>query len=794
MNDICIIYTDKEPLMPIMRVVKAVNHPLIPTIPYIPYSKGLKPNFKVIILVGTDVIKNYLKKPTGRFSAVKIDQTWYLTLPSISALHIESVAIAAAHQIIRAIRIIQEPDYCHPKVQYHTVQNTNELRFLVQEASKSVALSFDFETNNELQVHSPTFRATCLGITYTPNFTWIITEEQLYDPEYIKILNDIFTLKNTVKIAHNLSFDYKILKKLGIKVDGQYACTKIMSFLVDENYSNGLKEFVDRYLPEFSGYDYHIDFNTENKNDLYSYLAIDCHTTLIAYFIFLKEIVADDKLYVTFRNIYMSGLFVLADMEYSGADVDTDYLDEKIEYITKVIEEEDKAFQDLPEVQSFIIKRNKKLVSKAIQELEGKIATRSLKFTSPTDKFINDWRQQIQNFKTGASYIIDSCNIGSPKELAELLYSEDGMGLPRPLVESRDSKGKKVMVESNSTDKEALNDIDHPIANKIRVIRSYEQMLGTFYKSIREKVIDGKIYASFNQTGAKTCRLSSNSPNLQNLPTRVHLDDDRLKEVVKGVKKAFIAPSKDHVVMQADLSQAELRMIAHFSKDENMIEAYKKGIDLHAITGSKIAKMELEDFLMSHDFKKFRQSAKSANFGLVYDISPDGYIAYVKSQTGEKITPATEKIHRASVFGAYPKLLDWHNESERLVRHQGYVTTIFGTKRRLPEIYSNNRAKISEAIRFAINNPIQGSIGLYAIWVMVWLKHRLPSYGWGYITTVHDSIVIWCHKDLVDTCKEVISEMAETIPWERYFDIEKLVVPLPMDIEIGPSYGELSEI
>ena len=287
---------------------------------------------------------------------------------------------------------------------------------------------------------------------------------------------------------------------------------------------------------------------------------------------------------------------------------------------------------------------------------------------------------------------------------------------------------------------------------------------------------------------------SSSSPNLQNLPTRVTIDDPEVKAVIKGVKKAFYAP-EGYVVMQADLSQAELRIIAHLSKDENMINAYREGKDLHAITASRIAKMQddFEAFLKHPDFKEFRNKGKSATFGLVYDISLDGYIAYIKAQTGNVITKADAQLHADSVFGAYPNIKKWHQQYKDLVTKDGYVRNLFGIKRRLPEIWSTDQQKVSSAVRLAINNPVQGTIGLWAQWLMIWLKFRLPKEViiW---STVHDSIVLYVLTDLVEEVSEVIKELETEIPTQLYFDMDTLAVPLKMDIEVGDSYGNLSEI
>ena len=1244
MGRLAIIINKDDNYNAVNRILNAINHPEIAKIERIfegTAKKELTTGYSHVLLVGTEMIKKYLGAGVaGRNAVIQLDNVWYFTMPNPAALYTQSVAVRAANQVIRAIQSLDNPNFYLPKIPKYEINTYAELEQLVNECLNSEFMSFDFETNNMLQTRHPDFAATCLGICFTPGFSWIIPQWMLYDKSCLVQLKRIFCDQKLTKIAHNLSFDYKVLKRLGITPKGRYSCTKILSWLIDENTPNGLKEAVDWYLPDFSGYDYHVDFSKDVDQDLYEYLAIDAHVTLCLYCIFIKELSKDQALYVAFRNIYMPSLFVLAEMEWGGCFVDKDYLDIESARIENLITQRVNEIQEMPEVQGWVISKNKELVAEAIQELTDKIATRKLKFTNPDDRYILDWTDKIKKYKSGELYCIDSCDVNSPKVLAELLYTKNGFNFPNPMREDKGAKGKK-KVESNSTDKDALNDIDHPIGQKLRAIRTLEKMNGTYYKGISELVIDGKIYANFNQTGTVTARLcvhgstlittdqgllkikdivdnkiqcnvlthlgnwkpilnwynkgeermfkvhtnstqtiictaehkfltydsqwkslkeiytsregsvkvmvddgshkltnellmlhyivdygestvydievaddhsfisngivshnSSSNPNLQNIPTRVSIDDTEVKAVIKGVKKAFYAP-EGYVVMQADLSQAELRIIAHLSKDENMINAYREGKDLHAITGSRIARMQDDfmGFLESSMFKENRQIAKcfhpdtevltkrgwvrivdlsdgeqvmqalpksmsdinlewvtpievftkpnefselvhlknesidlrvtpdhlllayhkneftltmpeqlnrkrgfisagdylggsinideyllrasvitqadgsysgfrvrfgftkkrkierfrsffkledyheslskqgvttftltkdmsvkiqglldgkdfpwwwlnltkdcrlavldeaaywdshtntkltcyiysnthsqsvdvlqavahltgrkaqkrsdkrkkelhhqivhklsikntdrtrggnittkriayggdvaclsvpsgfvlvrdngialiqkqSANFGLVYDISLDGYIAYIKAQTGKVITKADAQLHFDSVFGSYPNLKKWHQQYKDIVAKDGFVRNLFGVKRRLPEVWSSDQQKVSAAMRLAINTPVQGTIGLWAQWLMIWLKLRLPSSVMIW-STVHDSIVLYVPTDMVEEVSEVIKELETEIPTQLYFDMETLAVPLKMDIEVGDSYGNLSEI
>ncbi len=795
-SQIVVAYSSEDSIIPIRRIISTIGHEAVTQIRYVSVNLKSKvkvaelADVKVVLLLGTEIINHELKSVRGRNAAIKKDGIWYLTLNNTSIMYQPEISIASALQVIKAIRII-EHGFEYPKVERFTIPTLDYLKQVVQEAVKSDYIGFDFETNNKLLVHDPDFVATCLGFCFNPGWTYIVPQELLYTDGCSEILSDLFSC-SAVKIAHNIQFDIKILWKLNIKVQGRLGCTKLMSFILDENYSTGLKEAVDRYLPDYSGYDYEVDFVGDTEK-LYDYLAIDAHVALLLYSILMPEIVADPYFYPLYRNVYLPGMQVIAKMEYDGAYVDTEYLSERIAFIQNEIQVREAQFQEYPEVKRYIILRNEHLVETEIKTYIDKINVRSQKFDPTTDKHIQNWQSKVKALRAGEIVLFDFFNIGSTKDLGELLYTNMGFSFPRPQRPTGQWKnGKKIMAPSMSTDKEALEDLKHPIAEVIRVIRSFNQLLSTFYVSIHDKAIEGKLYASFNQTGTSTGRLSSSDPNLQNLPTRVHLPDEILKGVVKGVKKAFIAPF-GYKVLAADLSQAELRTIAHFSRDENMIMAYLNNIDIHAITGQRIAKCEtLEEFLASPDFKKKRADGKTGNFGIVYGISLDGYIDYVKSVTGDLITRETAQLHFDSVFGAYPRLLDWHQRMEDQVRDQGFVRTLQGLKRRLPGVYSESKRDVADAIRLAINNPVQGTIGLYALYAMVWISHRYPEFK--FFTSVHDSMVGYCPIGLEKEISLGIKETANNLPTQLYLDMDELAVPLTMDTEVGDSYGSLEEI
>jgi DNA polymerase-1 len=273
--------------------------------------------------------------------------------------------------------------------------------------------------------------------------------------------------------------------------------------------------------------------------------------------------------------------------------------------------------------------------------------------------------------------------------------------------------------------------------------------------------------------------------------TRINFDNPILLSVVKLVKKLFIPP-QGHYILQSDLSQAELRFIAHYSEDPVMIKAYQDNIDLHSITGARIQDMSLEDFKESPTYTDDRFAAKSANFGWVFGSSISGYIDYVKKQSNILLDYAVAEKHKLAIFGTYTKLEKWHQKYKALFQSVGEVSTLFGRKRYLKEYWSRGDAEYSSGERRAINTPIQGSAGEWTIFSIVLLYFRLPKRV-RIFNTVHDSTLKYVPFDLIKITKDIAKETFEKLPTNEYFNFE-LSVPMKLDFEISEtSWGDVQE-
>jgi DNA polymerase-1 len=343
-------------------------------------------------------------------------------------------------------------------------------------------------------------------------------------------------------------------------------------------------------------------------------------------------------------------------------------------------------------------------------------------------------------------------NIGSPKQLGEVLF--DRMKL--------DPKAKKTKTGQYATGEDILSKLesDNEIISHILDYRELQKLKSTYIDALPALISprDGRIHTSFNQAVTATGRLSSTNPNLQNIPIRT--------ERGKEIRKAFVPHSKEFTILSADYSQIELRIMASFSKDQTMIEAFQKGIDIHTSTASKVFKVPLTE--VNSDM---RRKAKTINFGIIYGISAFGLGARLNITRKE----AAEIIE--AYFEQFPAVKKYMDDSIRKARECEYAETLLGRRRYLRDINSRNMTDRGFAERNAINAPIQGTaadmIKLAMIRIHDWLtKEKLQS---KMILQVHDELVFDAHKEEVEVLQKQVEEiMTNALPLD-----------VPMEIGLG---------
>jgi DNA polymerase-1 len=349
-------------------------------------------------------------------------------------------------------------------------------------------------------------------------------------------------------------------------------------------------------------------------------------------------------------------------------------------------------------------------------------------------------------------------NLASPKQLGEVLFERLKLG----------GKPKKTKTGQYATSEDILQLLkhEHPIIPLILDFRQLQKLKGTYVDALPEMVHPrtGRIHTSFNQAVAATGRLSSVNPNLQNIPIRY----DRGKEI----RRAFI-PDPGHVLLSADYSQIELRLIAELSQDEAMLEAFRSGQDIHRSTASRVFSVPIEEVS-----KEQRSYAKTVNFGIIYGVSAFG----LSQQTDLSRSEAAELIR--NYFESYPGIKRYIDSQVELARSQGFVSTLFGRRRYLPDIHSGNQTVRAHAERNAVNAPIQGSAADLIKKAMIELQAALRSEGF------KSRMVLQVHDELVFDCPMNESESLAVLVKEKMQSALKLSIPLLVDVGIGSNWLE----
>lgn len=347
-------------------------------------------------------------------------------------------------------------------------------------------------------------------------------------------------------------------------------------------------------------------------------------------------------------------------------------------------------------------------------------------------------------------------NINSPKQLGKILFEK----LDLPVI-----KKTKTGYSTNAEVLEQLQD-KHPIIDKITYYRQLTKLNSTYIEGLRNVIDeDGCIHSSFNQTVTTTGRLSSTEPNLQNIPIKYDMG--------REIRKIFIPFTSDSVILSADYSQIELRVLAHIAKDENMISAFKEDIDIHTKTASEVFRVPLEEVT-----KLMRGRAKAVNFGIVYGISDFSLAKDLK------ITKKEAKEYIDIYFDRYPGIKEYLNGIISVARENGYVKTILNRRRAIPEINASNKIVRSLGERLAMNAPIQGSAAdiIKLAMVKVYNELRDNKLKSKLILQVHDELIVNVHLDELEKVKKIVKEAME--------GVLELLVPLETDMHTGKDWYE----
>lgn len=585
---------------------------------------------------------------------------------------------------------------------YQSVAPGMAMKLFLQNLMKQKSVCFDTETTglNPLT-------AELVGIAFsweaTKGFYVPISENKEEAQEILEQLRPFFESEEIEKIGQNLKYDIKVLDKYDITVKGKYFDTMLAHYLINPDMRHNMDVLSETYL-NYTPVSITELIGKKGKNQLSmrevplekqtEYAVEDADITFQLSQHFRPEL-AEAKTDGLFNDIEIPLLKVLADMELEGIKLDIDFL---------------------------------KSLSEA---LENDIAS---------------LEQQI--YKDAG----EEFNIGSPKQLGEILFDK------MKLVD----KPKKTKTGQYSTAEDVLSYLakDHKIIQNVLDYRGLTKLRSTYVDALPEQVepSTGRVHTDYMQTVAATGRLSSNNPNLQNIPIRT--------ERGRQVRKAFIPRNEDYTLLAADYSQIELRIIAALSEEDTMIEAFKNGEDIHASTASKVFNVPIEEVT-----REQRSNAKTVNFGIIYGVSAFG----LSNQTDLSRAASKELID--TYYKTYPKLRNYMSELVDFARENGYVQTVLGRRRYLKDINGSNAVVRGAAERNAVNAPIQGSAADIIKIAMINIHNKLKegSYKSKMLLQVHDELVFDIYKPELEALKKLIKSEMENA----------YTLAVPLDVELG---------
>ncbi len=592
---------------------------------------------------------------------------------------------------------------------YYLVESAMQRASLRAELAVSKAFCFDTETTS---LDTQTAELICISFSFRKHEAYCVLIPAKRDEaqEVLDEFHEIFSDENTLKIGQNLKYDLMILQNYGITVKGELFDTMLAHYLIQPEQKHNLDYLCEKYL----NYE---KIHTENL------------------------IGKKGKNQLNMRSVTVDKLI---DYACEDADLTLQLKEAVAPELDKYNMRELFETVEMPLIPVLVHmeRAGVKLDIDALKEYAGKL------------------REQIIRVEADIYELAGKeFNIASPKQLGSILFEKLHIGLG--------SGARKTKTKQYSTSEEILIKLadKHPIVNKVLEFRGLKKLLSTYVETLPQLVSKktGKLHTSYNQAVTSTGRLSSTNPNLQNIPIR----DENGREI----RRAFIPSDEDHTFLSADYSQIELRIMAALSEDEEMLQAFHLGKDIHAITAAKIYKVN-EDEVTSD----MRRKAKTANFGIIYGISAFGLSQRLNIPRDE----AKELID--GYFKNFPKIKTFMDKQIDFARKNGFVQTIKGRKRYLDDINSVNAVVRGMAERNAINAPIQGSAADIIKVAMIKIlkqfkKEKLKS---KMVLQVHDELNFDVYKPEVKIIKEIIKKEME--------NAVELNVPLTIEMKAADNW------
>jgi DNA polymerase-1 len=700
---------------------------------------------------------------------------------------------------------------------YDIIKSFSQVKRLVKACLKTSIASVDFETNAE-GIYNKTFKPTILSVTFQvgSGVSIPLCHHEYENPHWKRWLKyfgrKVVENPNITKVGWNLKFDLQIFELYGIYVRGTVLDGMLMKYLLNEEKPNDLKSMVRRYLPEHGDYEKaekfdKIPWDKKPLEPLCKYGCQDTDYTLRLAMFFESKLI-EIGMYPLFRHLIMPASRVLQHAEKTGLYLDRKFNQELLESYKPKIEQATSNCLNLPRVKKFSRWLVQERISKYLASIESELE--DLDYHNPKDaRKIASREQKISNIRAGVFTtkkeleLTREVNLGSTIDLPLLLYSEKGFKFP--IIKYTKDKKTNRDTDKPSTDEDTLvelrltvKDPESPKAiflDNLLELRGLKKMYTTYIEGWHDKVQDDdRIHGQFKIIGTTSGRLSSSEPNLQQIPKT---------SVDANIKKQLVAP-KGKLYMALDYSQAELRIMAHLSGDETYLEAFAKGQDPHLAIAANKYGVSYEEANKAYSdeqhpdyklWKNRRKQAKQICFGIIYGIQKKLLAVKLSDpKAGIIVTPDEAQQQLNEFFQEHPKIKKFMINQEKVLIKHGYIKSLFGRKRRLPQVYSDNEQEAAYAVRLSVNMPCQSAasdMNLFASILNYWKMRQGKLPFMQETCNVHDATYYLVSPEYINTW--VVYEIWETCRnpnTKEYFNFQIDDVSMSMDFVIGRSMAE----
>ena len=690
----------------------------------------------------------------------------------------------------------------------------------------------DYETSGHLSSDHRGY-PTCISIAFQPGYAYVIPLAHKDSPlrkgnKWKRILKyigrELIQNDRIVKVAHNFKFEHGWWLKYGIRPRGVILDTMLMKYLLNEKRPHDLKSLAYSFFPQYANYSIKGEDTERTPEEVVQFWSNVPLETLAPYnaldsdlclrlAIYLEQRIRECGFYQLYRNLLEMASYNLAEVESRGYLVDRPYLDGLCEsYKTKIEEAEAKMYA-VPSLVKYNKQRVKAAKKALLDGLLEQIEIKTNELDSTTDKkklgslqrSITNLQKKYDNYSAGVGLtkkdkeLLQPLNLKSVKQLIDFLYYNK-YGLRLPIIKYTEDKKTKKPTKNPATSEDVLLELkDKDETGFIETLLKYREitkLYSTYIVGIRDILNpDNTLHGSFLIHGTVTGRLSSRNPNLQNIPRDT---------TAKDIKYMFVCP-KGKVMMQLDYSQAELRVVAGWSQDKQMLEWFRVGHDIHLATACKKYKISYEDAYKIYsneddpDFKIWkvrRKQAKTIGFGVLYQQGPN-HLKESLSTPDHKATKEEAIEFLDEWFDTFPRIRKFVKKQQKFAEEHGYIVSPFGRKRRLPEARNKReQGKYAKALRDAVNAPIQGTASDFALFSSILIREqimqgKLPA-SIEQIGTIHDSLMFYLDpKDMNDEVVDHLFNICKDPDTQKYFGFKLKGITMAVDFELGLRWSKL---